>query len=297
MSMSGPGFQPEPLRPAADVPIQTGSHRSSPAGPVDLSPSAQASKSTRSRWPILASLVAVAAAVAIGFSAFIPAASDEKDSSNWKHVEAAQQSAAGGNPVQWRVPGGAAVPSAGILVSQQDRDLEKTQLVREALLAGNMKLADQLVFGAAPRLSSASVASASPGQGPVAQPEVIPEVTPAANPEVQAPEATLSAGMRAEIEKGDVEFYHIYLYDSCYEDGDVVEILIDGQPMFLTPIGNQGSTVSVPISKQRTTVISVRGIFDGGGGITVGCRTSQGDGFVRSMAPGEIQPLSVVFPN
>ncbi len=292
MSLSGPEFQPEPLRPTAGSPIRQESRPPSMSGDGDRPPSAESSTSKRSRWPLWGALAAVAAAVAIGYAALIPAASDERDSPNWKYVQAAQQSAADGHPVQWRKPGGTALPSAGIIIGQQDRDLETTQRVRDALLARNLKLADQLAFHADAVPSPVVIDPASSMPPQASQPDKPPE--PAAEPKL--PEATLSSGMRAEIERGDVEFYHIYLYDSCYEDGDVVEILIDGQPMFLTPIGNKGATVSVPISKTRTTVISVRGIFDGGGGITVGCRTSQGDGFVKSMVPDEIQPLSVVFP-
>lgn len=292
MDVSGAGFQPEPLKPAASAPIRQESHAPSRPGAGERPPSAESSAAVRSWRPILVSLAAVAAAVAIGYAAFIPATSDERDSPNWKHVQAAQQSAADGSPVQWRMRGGAALPAAGIMIGQQDRDLDTTQRVREALLAGNVALANQLVFRSttAPAPVVTDPALLEPGQTPQ------PDTTPGPIPEPNAPSPTLSADMRTEIEQGDVEFYHIYLYDSCYEDGDVVEILVDGQPMFLTPIGNEGATISVPISRKRTTVLSVRGIFDGGGGITVGCRTSQGDGFVKSMAPGEIQPLSVIFP-
>ena len=115
-------------------------------------------------------------------------------------------------------------------------------------------------------------------------------------PVTQAPKATLTTGMRSEIARGDSRFYHVHLNDSCWNDGDIVEILLNGQPMFLVPINNAGVTLSIPVSTGTATVISIRGVYDGGGGITVACRTSQGEGFVRVMAPGEIQPLGVVLP-
>ena len=39
---------------------------------------------------------------------------------------------------------------------------------------------------------------------------------------------------------------------------------------------------------------AIRGTVDGGGGITLGCWTSQGQGFLRVLGPGEVQPLNVV---
>jgi hypothetical protein len=52
-------------------------------------------------------------------------------------------------------------------------------------------------------------------------------------------------------------------------------------------------TVSVPVNNASPTKVSLRGIHDGGGGITVGCRTSMGDFFTRSMWEGEVQDLGL----
>ena len=106
------------------------------------------------------------------------------------------------------------------------------------------------------------------------------------------PQISLTSGMRSELLSGDARFYHLFLYDCCIVDGDVVEVLINGEPFATVPITNRGATLSVPAG--QGTQISLRGIRDGVGGITVACRTSQGDFFMSAMAVGEEQIISLV---
>ncbi len=102
----------------------------------------------------------------------------------------------------------------------------------------------------------------------------------------------LSSGMRAELLSGDAQFYHVFLFDSCAVDGDVVEILVDGVPFATVPITHRGATLSIPVG--RGTSIALRGVRDGIGGITVACRTSQGEFFMSAMAVGETQLIAIV---
>ena len=99
--------------------------------------------------------------------------------------------------------------------------------------------------------------------------------------------------MQQKILSGDTKFFHIYLYDCCDEDGDVVEVILNGEVFAVVPITHAGATLSVPVGGSGTSV-SLRGVRDGGGGITVACRTSQGDFFTKSMTPGETQVIGLV---
>jgi len=107
--------------------------------------------------------------------------------------------------------------------------------------------------------------------------------------------ASLSHGLKQEIVNGDAHFYHIYLYDSCDEDGDIVSVLINGTPFAEVPITHQGTTISVPISSKQANTIEILGVRDGTGGITVACMTSQGEFFSRVLAPGDVQLLGVTL--
>ncbi len=187
----------------------------------------------------------------------------------------------------------------------EDLDSQTTDAIRQALVAGDDSTADVLFAQAQSSQVKASSVGLSPrangavGNDPIAndQPASAPIVStdPSASLVAAKVAPTLTPGLRAEILRGDTSFYHIHLSDSCYDDGDVVEILINGQPFFIVPITNAGATLSVPITSGTATVISVRGVYDGGGGITVACRSSQGEGFVRVMTVGEIQPLGVTI--
>ena len=44
---------------------------------------------------------------------------------------------------------------------------------------------------------------------------------------------------------------------------------------YTVTLSNAGVTLSIPVSSTGSTKIQLRGIYDGGGGITVGCRTSR----------------------
>ncbi len=287
----------------------------SPVGPTgsprldELPPSARAASSapsaagdapppTRGRrflsgWR--GAVAAAAVAIGVGLTLLNGPGQNETDAPNGPQVVAATESASrGGDPMQWVARNGIAALSSKIIVSQQDRDLETTQKIRQALEANDTDLADRLLAGAQsipplPRELAAQVSPTTAHSTSDPQPQA---ASPASAPQPVTP--SLTTGMREEIRRGDADFFHIYLYDSCWNDGDIVEILINGRSMFIVPITNAGATLSVPVSTTGTTVIAVRGVFDGGGGITVACRTSQGDGFVRVMAPGEVQPLGAI---
>jgi hypothetical protein len=65
----------------------------------------------------------------------------------------------------------------------------------------------------------------------------------------------------------------VYLYDTASSDGDVVA-LISGKVRFDVPLTHKKTRVVVPITDGK---LVMQGVHDGGGGITVGLRTQDGD--------------------
>jgi hypothetical protein len=54
-----------------------------------------------------------------------------------------------------------------------------------------------------------------------------------------------------------------------------------------------GTTLSIPLQR-GTNRVTIRGVTDGGGGITLSFRTSRGEYFARAMQVGEAYPMEVV---
>jgi hypothetical protein len=222
----------------------------------------------RMPWPLLfvAGVVSVSAAFLFGGPPF---ASVEQGSANWNRVQRANEAyeADHANPVCWFDGQGVENHGSQILVSHADFDAPTSQVVASALRAGDLTTVVKVIREA--------------------------QAVPEPNEPVTTLKPTLSDGLNPDLLRQGTDFYHIYLYDSCDEDGDIVEILLDGVTFAAVPLTHRGATLSVPVSRTQPTQISVRGVRDGGGGITVACRTSQGDFFSRTMAEGEVQSLAI----
>ncbi len=101
----------------------------------------------------------------------------------------------------------------------------------------------------------------------------------------------------AELLRDDrVAFYRIDLIDIIDEDGDVVRVYVNDAPYATVPLLNAGTTVIVPIAPGGATRVSLAGIADGAGGITLGCRTSQGTVTCQPLRVGDYVPLDIVLP-
>lgn len=106
------------------------------------------------------------------------------------------------------------------------------------------------------------------------------------------PQPDLDGKLVEQIKSGEVRLYNVTLWDTCAEDGDVAEILVDGKPFRRIALFNARQDVVIPLPPGKPSQISIRGIVDGGGGITLGCQTSQGEHFAQVMMPGQ----SVILP-
>lgn len=283
-ALPGPGPQASSPKPVAGSPSPRGSIFR-PPGPSnqDLPPSARRDTTTarsiqRLPWRSLIK-PAIFVGLALTIGSLLRTQSGEEGFGNWKHHQHAEAHAAADGAVKWISPLGPARFINGLVVSPDDIDTKTSEAVFRHVASGDYQAAEQAM-----RDAQQDVPDPQQALDDLEDP-----------PQTEAVYPTLSQGLVTDIRRGGVKFFHIYMYDSCAEDGDIIEILINGTPFATVPITHAGSTLSVPIPQVGHTVVAVKGVYDGGGGITVACQTSQGDGFIRVMAPGEEQILSTVL--
>ena len=106
------------------------------------------------------------------------------------------------------------------------------------------------------------------------------------------PQPELDEKLVEKIKSGAVRLYNVNLWDSVDVDGDIAEVLVDNKPFRRVGLTKAEQTVTIPLPAGQPAQISIRGVADGGGGITLGCRTSGGTHFLEVMRPGE----SIILP-
>jgi hypothetical protein len=196
--------------------------------------------------------------------------SAERAHPNWQHVAAAAEASdASANPLVHLDSAGNSQVLPSIEVSGADQDRSSTRQVRLALRRGDLMLATA-ALQAAQKMPSASQ-----------------------NPDVTPPQITADSELAAPLRDGQSELFQIELFDCCDEDGDIVEVTVNGASFATVPIMHGGTTLSIPLQR-GTNRVTIRGVTDGGGGITLSFRTSRGEYFARAMQVGEAYPMEVV---
>lgn len=94
-----------------------------------------------------------------------------------------------------------------------------------------------------------------------------------------------------EAEGGLVMLGWITVWDNQAEDGDVVEVSTNGMRRTV-PIVHTPTKIVVPYSLDAGT-ITLRGLHDGGGGITIAAETSAGALPLPPLAEGEVRTLRI----
>lgn len=259
MSADDIALPPIPQPVAETSPISAGVTHHSPAAPR-----------RSSRFSQLWMATGLVAALAMGMWLWRSNHSVETAHPNWNHVAAAADASAhGANVVIQRTSAGATRGTSTVELSMADADEATTQAVRELLLKNDLA-------GANATLQAAQAAAIvqTEGQQPVP---------------VLGPNARLVNAIR----DGSAKFFHLRLFDCCDEDGDIVDISLDGKPFSRVPLTHKGTIISLPMTP-GTTVVTLRGVRDGGGCITVSFQTSQGDYFSQPLDVGEECHFGVV---
>ncbi|HTS26632.1 MAG TPA: hypothetical protein VMH81_12220 [Bryobacteraceae bacterium] len=96
------------------------------------------------------------------------------------------------------------------------------------------------------------------------------------------------------VKNGKVTFYAVRAYDTCAEDGDVVTLRLPiGGEIGPIPLTIAGTVVSIPVVEGQPAAVTVVGVRDGVGGITVGVQTSGGVWYSKVMAVGETENMAL----
>lgn len=99
-----------------------------------------------------------------------------------------------------------------------------------------------------------------------------------------------AAALEKDVSQGQARLVYITLWDDVVEDGDVVEIIGGGfsKTVALTKARQR---IAVPLPSSNT--IQMRGVRDGGGGITVAAETERGHLAIPVMAPGQTLSIQI----
>jgi hypothetical protein len=192
-------------------------------------------------------------------------------------------------------------------LSLAELDAETTAGVKSALARNDDDDADRLVQAAtivAPsdareaRQEPAPLPPApqAPAPGPLSRRPAEPTAASAAPPARAVTPAKLTPDQKQAILHDEADLYRLNLWDCMAEDGDIVQVLLDGRPYVSVRLRHVPSTVLVPISRSGATTIAIKGVFDGGGGITTGLRSDGGDIVLRSLRVGEVVSLKAPAP-
>ena len=216
-------------------------------------------------------------------SRYLPAPSvEEKAHRNWKYVQLATDkttAAYGETRVVVVGPDRQPTIATSIGMGSKQKDTSTTTAVVQTLQQGSTQAAVNVIM-AAQRIPEPLHVPVNPLNGEKFAPAMIAPV--------------ITTGMKQELITGDVNFFHLHLFDCCAEDGDVVDVVLDGQMFARVPITHVGATLSIPIGNGRVTALAVQGVHDGGGGITVAFTSSDGDAFLGVLAVDQVVPLGVV---
>lgn len=270
------------ISPVPDRPGPEGQGHYTADDDIELPPMSDASSSSGDEpgWPRANAVTRSGNAVKIlGTAALVGAllvggwfatrgGSAEKQHPNWQHVEAAADASTPADGRLLHIDGaGRAETVASIEVVTADADRATLGDIRTALRRNDL---------------SAATASLQAAQQMAGGPQNKAEL----------PELTTSSQLTRSLQEGG-ELYRIQLFDACAEDGDVVEVLVNGALFATVPITHEGSVLSIPLARGNNSV-AIRGVVDGGGGVTVAFRTSRGEYFARPMGVGEEHRIAVV---
>lgn len=236
--------------------------------------SGRSQSSSSKKAPSLLGTLGLLAVVAVGGWLFRRSSTDEQAYPDWQQVVAAESASTeqGREILVRRDSSGNKTHRATLELSPADLAATLTHNIRRALIRRDLVQAN------------AELRDEADAQNPD------PAITIEPPPDLEtAPDLVKN------IRDGRAKFFHLHLMDSCDEDGDVVQISINGQVYTTIGLTHAGATVSLPLTSGLTT-LTVTGVRDGGGGITIRFSTSTGDYFSRPMHVGEDYHIGVSVP-
>jgi hypothetical protein len=268
------------------------------------------------KWPLAVALPIAAICGALWLAPWGPA---ETRAANWKYVEQAALSTKQARTEQMTLVDKQGVVStaanANRVISAVDVNTELRDAIRAAVRGGDMKTAEELFLTANAPVTSTGPSVDSPRpqvlqdttrvKTPPDKTEAlpIPEPTlpPLPPPELKMPKFTPAIVEAVAREEPAIDFLNFIVFDSCAQDGDTVEVLLNGVSYCVIPMTNEGFSVNVAVT-QLPAQLTVRAVRDGGGendtsgGITAGFGFRNGIFYARPLATGEHVIICDVLP-
>jgi len=100
----------------------------------------------------------------------------------------------------------------------------------------------------------------------------------------------------AMVRKAGTKIFAVSLYDTIDEDGDIVNLFVNGKQLAeKVYLLHKPTTFLLPLSP-GLNAIDITALADGVGGVTLGVKTSAGDTYVPILAPGQNYKIMVKTP-
>lgn len=106
-----------------------------------------------------------------------------------------------------------------------------------------------------------------------------------------------SSKLVEKIKNGEMKFYSFKVLDSIDDDGDIVEIFIDGESFSTFVLSKSESKLSVPIEFGKSKLITVKAVRDAGDGITFGAKLINAEFMLDNLLVGESDTVYLGFTN
>jgi hypothetical protein len=115
----------------------------------------------------------------------------------------------------------------------------------------------------------------------------------AANAEALAALVKKSPQTADDVRSGKIAVYRLYLLDSLAQDGDEVELFVNGASCGRVTLASAGTEIVLPLAAGAQAELRVVATRDGGGGVTFGALSSQGEARTQIMQVGEFDQWQV----
>lgn len=99
--------------------------------------------------------------------------------------------------------------------------------------------------------------------------------------------AKINPTLLADLVSEQSELRRIKVYDFMENDGDVVEVTVNQKRVGFYELTNTEKEILVPFYKNKVTLIKVKAVDDGGGGVTFGMRGDRREFKTKVMQLGE----------
>ena len=97
------------------------------------------------------------------------------------------------------------------------------------------------------------------------------------------------------IKNGKMKMYSIQIIDTIHEDGDIVGVSINNLYFGKFRLTNIGQNFSMPLYPGQLHHLTVKALVDGGGGVTFGAISTQGEQFSKVMRVGDQEDWLIGF--